>query len=249
MELKKIIELIETSNYITALTGAGISTLSGIPDFRGEHNPIWDKYPQDKVFDPVYFNENPQMFFDFLREVLEKEYQPNIAHFFLKFLEVRKKLKAVITQNIDGLHKLAGSKNVYELHGSIYSSRCSKCGKSYAYDIFVKKLFKETVVSCECKGAIKPDIVFFGEMLPQEDLNMAIYHATHSDLMIVIGTSLVVQPAAFMPMYTLNNGGKVILVNKGETYIDDRATLKFEDIEEVFSDLSEYYEIGKGDGM
>ncbi len=245
MGLKKLIDLIETSNYITALTGAGISTLSGIPDFRGKHNPIWDKYPQDKLFNPVYFNEQPRMFFDFLRDVLEKEYQPNIAHFFLKFLETKKKLKAIITQNIDGLHKLSGSKNVYELHGSIYSSHCLKCGKSYTYDIFVKKLFKEKVVSCECSGVIKPDIVFFGEMLPQEDLNMAIFNATRSDLMIVIGTSLVVQPAAFMPMYTLNNGGKVVLVNKGETYIDDRAALKFEDIEKVFTELSEYYEVGK----
>ncbi|MBP7792304.1 MAG: NAD-dependent deacylase [Candidatus Goldbacteria bacterium] len=245
MEIKKLIELIESSDYITALTGAGISTLSGIPDFRGGYNPIWDKYPQDKVFNYEYFNEHPQMFFDFLREILGKEYQPNVAHFFLKFLETRKKLKAIITQNIDGLHKLAGSRNVYELHGSIYSSRCLKCGQSYAYEIFMKKLFVEKVVSCKCSGVIKPDIVFFGEMLPPEDLKMAIYNATHSDLMLIIGTSLVVQPAAFMPMYTLNNGGKVVLINKGETYIDDRAILKFNDIEEVFNALREYYEIGE----
>lgn len=245
MGLEKLIELIEISRYITALTGAGISTLSGIPDFRGEHNPIWDKYPQDKVFNTVYFNEYPQMFFDFLRDVLGKEYQPNVAHYFLKFLESKKKLKAIITQNIDGLHKFAGSKNVYELHGSIYSSHCLKCKQYYAYEVFVKKLFMEKVVSCKCSGVIKPDIVFFGEMLPPEDFNMAIFHATHSDLMFVIGTSLVVQPAAFMPIHTLNNGGKVVLINKGETYIDDRAFLKFDDIEWVFKGLSEYYEIGR----
>lgn len=243
MELKKLIELIETSGYISALTGAGISTLSGIPDFRGEHNPIWDKYPQDKVFNPVYFNKHPQMFFDFLRDVLGKEYQPNTAHYFLKFLEGRKKLKAIITQNIDGLHKLAGSKNVYELHGSIYSSHCLKCGQFYDYGVFVKKLFMEKIVSCKCTGVIKPDIIFFGEILPPEDFNMAIFNAAHSDLMIIIGTSLVVQPAAFMPMYTLNNGGKIVLINKGETYIDDRAVLKFDDIQDVFTGLSEYYEI------
>ncbi|MCX8093907.1 MAG: NAD-dependent deacylase [Candidatus Goldbacteria bacterium] len=245
MELKKLIELIESSDYITALTGAGISTLSGIPDFRGEKNPIWDKYPQDKVFNPVYFSKHPQMFFDFLREILVKEYQPNIAHYFLKFLEDRKKLKAIITQNIDGLHKLAGSKNVYELHGSIYMSHCLKCGQSYDYEVFLKKLFMEKVVSCKCSGVIRPDIVFFGEMLPPEDFNMALYNAAHSDLMLVIGTSLVVQPAAFMPMYTLNNGGKVVLINRGETYIDDRVSLKFDDIEQVFVNLSEYYEIDK----
>lgn len=245
MELEKLIELIEKSKYITALTGAGISTLSGIPDFRGEHNPIWDKYPQDKVFNSVYFNEYPQMFFDFLKEVLVKEYRPNVVHNFLKFLERKKNLKAIITQNIDGLHKFAGSKNVYELHGSIYSSHCLKCGQSYAYEDFVKKLFMEKVVSCKCSGVIKPDIVFFGELLPLEDFNMAIFHATHSDLMFVIGTSLVVQPAAFMPMYTLNNGGKVVLINKGQTYIDDRAFLKFDDIELVFNFLSKYYEIEK----
>ncbi|MCX7698578.1 MAG: NAD-dependent deacylase [Candidatus Goldbacteria bacterium] len=245
MELKKLIELIESSDYITALTGAGISTLSGIPDFRGEKNPIWERYPQEKVFNIDYFNEHPQMFFDFLREILAKEYQPNIAHYFLKFLEDRKKLKAIITQNIDGLHKLAGSKNVYELHGSIYMSHCLKCRKSYDYEVFLKKLFMEKVVSCKCSGVIKPDIVFFGEMLPPEDFNMALYKAAHSDLMLVIGTSLVVQPAAFMPIYTLNNGGKVVLINRGETYIDDRVFLKFNDIEEVFVNLSEYYEIDK----
>ncbi len=243
MELKKLIKLIESSDYITALTGAGISTLSGLPDFRGGHNPIWNKYPQDKVFNSVYFNKYPQMFFDFLREVLAKEYQPNIAHCFLKFLEEKKKLKAIITQNIDGLHRIAGSKNVYELHGSIYISHCMKCGKSYTYESFVKKLFIEKVVSCKCNGIIKPDIVFFGEMLPPEDFNMALFNASRSDLMLVIGTSLVVQPAAFMPVYTLNNGGKVVLINKGETYIDDRTVLKFDDIEEVFKNLSEYYEI------
>jgi NAD-dependent deacetylase len=246
MEIKKLTELIEKSNYITALTGAGISTLSGIPDFRGGNNPIWNRYPQDKVFNPLYFKESPQMFFDFLREILNKEYQPNIAHFFLKFLEEKKKLKAIITQNIDGLHKLAGSKNVYELHGSIFSSHCLKCGQAYNYEEFLKKLFKEKVVSCKCSGVIKPDIVFFGEMLPPEDLNMAIYNASHSDLMLVIGTSLVVQPAAFMPMYTLNNGGNIVLINRAETYIDDRAVLKFDDIEDVFKKLSEYYEIGEG---
>jgi NAD-dependent deacetylase len=243
MDFKKLIEVIEVSDYITALTGAGISTLSGIPDFRGVYNPIWDKFPQDKVFNQDYFTRHPQMFFDFLREVLKQEYQPNVAHYFLKFLEKKKKLKAIITQNIDGLHKIAGSKNVYELHGSIYSSHCMKCGQAYTYDIFVKKLFMEKVVSCKCSGVIKPDIVFFGETLPPEDFNMALYNASHSDLMLVIGTSLVVQPAAFMPMYTLNNGGKVVLINKGETYIDDRAFLIFNDIKEVFTYLSEYYEI------
>ena len=242
-DFEKLTSLIDRSQYITALTGAGISTLSGIPDFRGEKNPIWDKYPQDRVFDSGYFKTNPVMFYDFLREILAKEYQPNIAHKVLKHLESSGKLKAVITQNIDGLHQLAGTKKIYELHGSIYESRCLKCGSKIKYADFLKKVFQEKTPLCLCGGIIKPDIVFYGENLPEEDLSMAVFHASHSDLMIVVGTSLAVQPAAFMPMYTLKNSGSVALVNRGETYIDDRVHVKLNDIKETFEKLGEYLEI------
>lgn len=242
-DFEKLTSLIDRSEYITALTGAGISTLSGIPDFRGEKNPIWDKFPQDKVFNSLYFRENPVLFYDFLREILAKEYQPNIAHKVLRHLEGRGKLKAVITQNIDGLHQLAGSKKVYELHGSIYSSKCEKCSAEIRYEDYVKKVYREKIPSCRCGGVIKPGIVFYGEMLPGESMSMAVYHASRSDLMLVVGTSLVVQPAAFMPMYALKNSGSVALINRGETYIDDRASVKMEDIGETFNKLGEYFEV------
>lgn len=242
-DFEKLTNLIERSSYVTALTGAGISTLSGIPDFRGEKNPIWEKFPQDKVFDSAYFKTNPVMFYDFLRDILAKEYQPNIAHRVLKHLEASGKLKAVITQNIDGLHQLAGTKKIYELHGSIYESRCLKCGKEVLYADFLKRIYKEKTPACGCGGIIKPDIVFYGESLPEEDMQMSVFHASKSDLMLVIGTSLAVQPAAFMPMYCLKNSGTVVLVNRGETYIDDRAVLKFEDIGEVFEKIAEYFEV------
>jgi NAD-dependent deacetylase len=242
-DFEKLTQLIDRSQYITALTGAGISTLSGIPDFRGEKNPIWEKFPQDKVFDSLYFKEDPVLFYNFLREILAKEYQPNVGHKVLTHLEKAGKLKAVITQNIDGLHQMAGTKHIYELHGSIYESRCIKCGKETGYEDFLKKVYKEKIPACGCGGVVRPDIVFYGEMLPEEDLKMSVYHASHSDLMLVVGTSLVVQPAAFMPMYTLKNSGSVALVNKGETYIDDRAAVKLEDIGETFQKLGEYLEI------
>jgi NAD-dependent deacetylase len=242
-DFEKLKKLIEKSRYITALTGAGISTLSGIPDFRGEHNPIWDKFPQDRVFSLEHFRSTPVLFYDFLREIMQKEYEPNISHRVLKYLEDSGKLKAVITQNIDGLHQLAGTKHIYELHGSIYESGCVKCGKKGKYEEFIKRIYKEKVPTCECGGVIRPGIVFYGEMLPGEDLKMSVFHASKSDLMIVAGTSLSVQPAAFMPMYVLKNGGSVALINKGETYIDDRAAVRMDDIEEAFGRLAEYYEL------
>jgi NAD-dependent deacetylase len=240
----ELISLIKNSSYVTALTGAGISTLSGIPDFRGEHNPIWEKFPQNLVFDITYFNSHPQLFFDFLREIQSKEYEPNIAHRVLKYLEDEKKLKAVITQNIDGLHSKAGNKKTYELHGSIYESTCVNCGRRYNYADFLKKLLANRVPSCDdCPGVVKPNVVFYGEQLPQETMGTAIRNASHSDLMLVIGTSLQVFPAAYMPHYTLRHGGRVVLINRGETTIDDQAALKFDDIEQVFSRLGEYYEL------
>jgi NAD-dependent deacetylase len=241
-KLEKLADLIERSNYITALTGAGVSTLSGIPDFRGEKNPIWDRYPQEKVFDITYFENDPSLFYGFLREIIEEEHLPNVAHNFFKKMEEAGKIKAVITQNIDGLHQLAGTKKVYELHGSIYRSYCSKCKKEVGYNEFIKKVMEEKVPKCSCLGVIRPAVVFYGEELPQEDFRTAVVHASKSDLMIVAGTSLVVQPAAYMPVYTLNNRGKIALINRGETYIDSRAELVLDDLREAFEFLGEYFE-------
>ena len=238
-DIKLAIQLIKDSKYLTALTGAGISTLSGLADFRGEPNPIWEKYPQDKVFSHDYFREDPGMFYDFLREITSHEPKPNISHLALKKLEDDGILKAVITQNIDGLHQAAGSKKVHELHGSVYRNSCVRCGKTYDYAIFMEKIRGEKVPHCACKGVIRPGVVFFGEQLPEEDLKLSIYSASKSDCMIVAGTSLTVQPAAYMPTYALKNGGRIILVNKGNTYLDDRADFIFDDIGDFFEELEE----------
>jgi NAD-dependent deacetylase len=240
-ETKKAIDLVKKSTHLTALTGAGISTLSGIADFRGEHNPIWDKFPQERVFDADYFRHDPALFYDFLREITQKEYEPNIAHIALKKLEAAGILKAVITQNIDGLHQKAGSKKVYELHGSIFSNHCVKCRKECTMDELKEKLDNEKAPHCSCGGTIRPGIVFYGEQIPEESMKMSVYHASRSDLMIVSGTSLLVQPAAYMPVYTLKNNGKVILVNKGQTYLDDRAEVALPDIGEFFAALAEEF--------
>jgi NAD-dependent deacetylase len=239
--MQKAIELIKSSTYITALTGAGISTLSGLADFRGEHNPIWDKYPQEKIFDRDYFDRDPKLFYDFLRDIMKKEYDPNIAHIVLKKMEDEGMLKAVITQNIDGLHQKAGAKKVYELHGSIYSNYCVRCEKEYLLSEFMDKLLKEDVPKCSCGGVIRPGIVFFGEPLPEEDMQLSVFHASKSDLMLVVGTSLFVQPAAYMPMHAINNDAQIIMVNKGETYLDDRAAFAFPDIKRFFEELAEEY--------
>ncbi len=244
-KIERLIETIEISENVAALTGAGISTLSGIPDFRGGHNPLWDKFPQEKVFDIDYFKKDPVLFYDFLREILKKSYESNISHKVFKYLEEKGKLKGIITQNIDGLHQRAGSKAVYELHGSIYKSYCIKCKKKIPYDDFLKKINKEKVPLCECGGIIRPDVVFFGEVLPDYDLKMAFSLAQSSDLLLIAGTSLVVQPAAYIPTLTLNSGGKVILINRGDTYINDRASLVFEEIKETFEAIAEYYMLDK----
>jgi len=241
---EKLINLIENSKFAVALTGAGVSTLSGIPDFRGAYNPIWEKYPQDKIFDIDYFEKDPELFYEFLKEILKNKYEPNICHKTLSYLEKTEKLKAIITQNIDGLHQIAGSSYVYELHGSIYKNFCMNCKKTIGYEEFLNKIFSNKIPRCECGGIIRPNIVFFGEMLPEKDLQLAIQSASCADLMLVIGTSLVVQPASFLPMYTYNNNnGKIVVINKNKTYINDKADIVFDDIKSVFEFLNNYFKI------
>ena len=240
-DITHAIELIKNAKYLTALTGAGISTLSGLADFRGEPNPIWERYPQEKVFSAEYFREDPKMFYDFLREISAGNPKPNIAHLALKKLEDMGLLKAVITQNIDGLHQAAGSKKVHELHGSIYRDFCVECGKEYGLKEILEKIRGEKVPRCDCKGkaVIRPGVVFFGESLPEEEFELSVYSASRSDVMIVAGTSLAVQPAAYMPEYTIKNNGKIIMVNKGYTHLDERADFIFDDISDFFEELEE----------
>ncbi len=223
-------EIIESSKRITALTGAGISTGAGIPDFRGDEGLYrTGKYEPDKIFDINYFLKDPAPFYDFAMDFLAmlKDAKPTYAHLFLADLERRGKIKNVITQNIDGLHQKAGSKRVMELHGSFEKGYCMKCGKE------VKALEKIIPEACECGGIIKPDIVFFGE--PVKGFYEAKKAVERADLLLVLGSSLAVAPANILPFYC---SGELIVINKGPVFsMPERAMIVNDDIDSFLRSL------------
>jgi len=230
-------KFIKNSSKVVVLTGAGVSTDCGIPDFRSS-NGLYSRYDPNRVFDIEYFLHNPSYFYDFARKEILKmvETKPSSTHYMLAKLEQIGLLKAVVTQNIDLLHQKAGSKNVIELHGNIKDAYCLDCEKRYDFLEILKS--RNDVPRCEeCGGLIKPDIVFFGEMLSQRALEEAFYLAKNSDLMIVMGSSLVVQPAASLPLYAMEKGAKFLIVNKGETALDHLATRKYEFNLSEFSEM------------
>ena len=230
-------KLIDESDHIVFFGGAGVSTESGIPDFRsqdGLYNQKYD-YPPETILSHTFFMNNPEEFFRFYREkILYLDAEPNAAHKALARLERRKKLKAVITQNVDGLHQKAGSNTVLELHGSVHRNYCMKCGKSYGVEAIVNS---EGVPHCECGGIIKPDVVLYEEPLDEYITSMAMAYVQSADMFIVGGTSLTVYPAAgFVYQYM---GDKLVLINKSKTQLDGDARLVFnESIGEVFSSLT-----------
>ena len=238
-ELKKLDdlkEMIKRSNNIVFFGGAGVSTESGIPDFRsvdGLYHQKYD-YPPETILSHTFYVRNSKEFYRFYREkMLFLDARPNAAHKKLAELERNGKCKAVITQNIDGLHQKAGSKNVLELHGSVLRNYCTKCGKFYD----VNKV-KECVdiPYCECGGKVKPDVVLYEESLNQKTMTDAIRYIGNAEVLIVGGTSLAVYPAAGLIDYY--NGNKLIVINKATTPMDDRADLIIKgNIGEIFSNL------------
>ena len=236
-------QLIRESKNIAVLTGAGISTNAGIPDFRGPQGLyVTKRYDADKIFDIGYFYKDQEPFYEFARDfvTLEEKIKPTFTHRFLAGLEEQGKLKGIVTQNIDALHQRAGSKNIFEMHGSIWQSYCLDCDKEFNYDLMKAKIFKENVPRCECSGVIKPDIVFFGEAVKHFDQSAAL--AAQSDLFFVIGTSCVVYPAAMIPSYA---GGKIVVINKGPVEFDSAqvALTVQDDIDEYFKKVAENLEI------
>lgn len=229
-------EIIDSSNQIVFFGGAGVSTESGIPDFRsqdGLYNQKYD-YPPEIILSHEFFMEKTEEFYRFYRDkMLFLDAKPNKAHYVLAELEKKKKLKAVITQNIDGLHRVAGSNTVFELHGSVYHNYCMKCGKHYGVDAIVNS---SGIPRCECGGIIKPDVVLYGEPLDEYTTEMAIAYAQSADALIIGGTSLTVYPAAsFVYQYM---GDKLVLINKSKTQLDDKANLVINDsIGKVFGEL------------
>jgi len=239
--IQKLIDLISSSRYCVALTGAGVSTLSGIRDFRGK-NGIYNDYDADRLFDIGYFRKDPSFFYtmskDFIYAFHEKE--PGLIHVELARLEQKGVVKAVITQNIDMLHAKAGSRNVVEIHGSPKLHRCLECGKEYGYDEIAKRVRSGEIPRCtSCKGIVKPDIVFFGEPLDHVSYGRSIDECGKADLILALGTSLVVQPAASLPFATLDNGGKLVIINDMETPLDQFAALKLDDLVESFTAVRE----------
>lgn len=227
-------EMIKESDNVVFFGGAGVSTESGIPDFRsvdGLYNQQW-KYPPETILSRSFFDRNPEEYFRFHRAKLVVDgFKPNRAHLRLAELEAEGKLKAVITQNIDGLHQAAGSKNVLELHGSILRAYCSRCRRPFPADIINKG---EGVPRCGCGGVIRPDIVLYEEPLDENVMDSAIRYIRNADVLIIGGTSLNVYPAAGLIRYY--RGNKLVLVNLSETPYDSYADLVIhEKIGEVFS--------------
>jgi NAD-dependent deacetylase len=224
-------ELIGESGCTVALTGAGVSVPSGIPDFRTPETGIWANVDPMKVAHIEVFERDPARFWSYYRPRFHSlgDKEPNSAHAALAELERRDLLEGVITQNIDRLHRAAGSENVVEVHGSIETSSCTRCAASFGLEE-VDDLFDEAgVARCTtCDGPVKPDVVLFGELLPESAMAMAQDLAERAELMICVGSSLAVFPAAGLPRLTLENGGKLAIVTKGPTPYDDAADLKLD---------------------
>ncbi|MBR4210680.1 MAG: NAD-dependent protein deacylase [Lachnospiraceae bacterium] len=225
---------VEESNSIVFFGGAGVSTESGIPDFRsvdGLYNQQY-KFPPETILSHTFFMRNTEEFYRFYRnKMLFPDARPNAAHLALARLEEQGKLKAVVTQNIDGLHQAAGSKEVWELHGSVHRNYCMRCGKFYSLDDI---LHSEGVPKCSCGGTIKPDVVLYEEGLDDDTINHAVRRIREADMLIIGGTSLTVYPAAGLVHYY--RGNKLVLINKSATGLDEDANLVIkEPIGEVLS--------------
>ena len=233
MSIDTLKKWINESDSVVFFGGAGVSTASGIPDFRGK-NGLNGKYDAETILSHGFFETHTEEFFDFYREhMLYTDVQPNIVHYRLAELERQRKLNAVITQNIDGLHTKAGSKKTLEIHGSIYYNYCMRCGKSHN----VEKIKNSTgIPRCECGGIIKPDVVLYGEPLNQYMIDMANAYVQAADVLIVGGTSLTVYPAAGLIQSYM--GRKLVLINMEETPADRYADLVIHgNIAEVFNEI------------
>ncbi len=236
-EVEQLKQIIEESNNIVFFGGAGVSTESGIPDFRSVDGLYHQKYeyPPETILSHTFYRSHPEEFFKFYKDkMLCLDAKPNAAHYKLAQWEQQGKLKAVITQNIDGLHQKAGSKEVLELHGSVLRNYCERCGKFFDAEYM---LHAEGVPVCdECGGRVKPDVVLYEEGLDNEILEKAVHYIREADVLIIGGTSLVVYPAAGLIDYY--RGDKLILINKTPTARDHEADLVVSGaIGEIFSAL------------
>lgn len=239
-KIDELKEMIDECNNIVFFTGAGVSTDSGLKDFRSSNGLYQEKsiYPAEYMLSNNCFYNHTEDFYDYYRENFNcVNSKPNAMHKLIKKLEDIGKVKAVITQNIDGLHFKAGSKNVYELHGTIYKNHCIKCNKEYDYDVVFSS---KSIPKCECGGIIKPNVILYGEMLPNDAYMNSLKAIDKADMLIVCGSSLTVYPAT--GMISSFHGKYFVILNRDETDFDISAQLVVHDnLSDVAKELLLYY--------
>lgn len=243
-KVEQAVELVKNAENIVAFTGAGISTASGIPDFRSPSSGLWKQHDPMIVASLMGFRQNPQAFFDWVSPLLDtiQSAQPTKAHTALATLEKHGKLKAIITQNIDNLHQVAGNKTVYEIHGHIRTATCTHCFKKYDAAPLIEQLRnQQTLPYCNCQSrgsVIKPDVILFGEQLPKETVQEALKTLAKANLLIVVGSSLRVEPASYLPFTAINHGAKVIIINYEPTPVDHVANVVInDDVEKILPQI------------
>ena len=246
--MKELIDAIRDAKCVAAMTGAGVSTLCGIPDFRGPQG-LYKNPDAERIFDIDWFDRDPSVYYRGCRELVYGlgAFEPGPVHLALKRLEDMGRLDGIITQNIDMLHQKAGSSRVYEVHGSPVMHHCRRCGDGRSFDEIMAMveanggaacLGEPYVPRCRCGGVYKPDITFFGEALPEEAFMKSQELAIRADVMLVLGTSLTVYPAAGLPRLTLQKGGKVFIVNAQPTPLDEYVAARFDDLAEFASAIT-----------
>ena len=239
-------EYIEESNNIVFFGGAGVSTESGIPDFRSkdglynQHDVQFDRYEPEYILSRECLYTNPKVFYEFYRQKMDtRNIEPNITHKVLAKMEEIGKLKAIVTQNIDGLHQKAGSKNVFEIHGTTQRNYCSKCKKEYHSDFLFDT--KETIPKCECGGLIRPDVTLYGENLHNDAVNGAVEAISNADMLIIGGTSLKVYPAANYISYF--SGRHLVIINREKIQVlmnEDTDLTIVDSLGNVFSEIDKW---------
>ena len=243
--MERLVKAIEEAKCVVAMTGAGVSTLCGIPDFRGPQG-LYKNPDAERIFDIDWFDRDLSVYYRGCRDLVYGlgRFEPGPVHHALKRLEDRGKLDGIITQNIDMLHQKAGSSHVYEVHGSPIMHHCRGCGKAATFDEIMAMiaanggtaaLGEPYVPRCKCGEAFKPDITFFGEALPEEAFMRSQELAIRADVLLVLGTSLTVFPAAGLPRLTLQKGGKIFIVNAQPTSLDDYIVARYPDLREFAS--------------
>jgi len=235
-KIQQAAKLIQEATNIVAMTGAGISTPSGIPDFRSPSSGLWDQVDPLSVASIFAFRQNPQVFFDWIRPLAAKfmNAEPNPAHYALAELEKSGKISSIITQNIDDLHGKAGSKNVIELHGHLREATCIRCYDVTEGDPLFKQFIEDgQIPKHECGGVYKPNVILFGEQLPMKEFVAAQMAVKEADLMLVVGSSLEVAPSSDLPELAIDNGAKVVIINYQATRLDEQADVV------IYADIAE----------